>query len=378
MKIRRVLAVFQKECLQIIRDWRSLALGIMTPLFLLLLFGFALTLDVSKVAIVIQDQSNTQESRNLISQFTASDYFAVVQRVDDPNQINQFIDEGKAIGALIIPPEFARELNLNQNPAIQFIIDGSDANMANIALGYAQSIVTKYSQKLAIDSSWKQGKVSTQAPLIISLRTWFNPNLESKNNIVPGLIAIIMMVISAMLTSLTIAREWERGTMEQLISTPVKVSELILGKLMPYFFIGMFDVFIIVIVGHFVFQVTMAGSYFLLFMLAPIFLIGSLALGICISIIAKNQLLASQMAMAMTFLPSFLLSGFISPISNMPEVLQGLSYLIPARYFVSMMINIYTKGIGIASMMLETILLLTFAVAMVILALTKFQKKIIE
>jgi ABC-2 type transport system permease protein len=207
-------------------------------------------------------------------------------------------------------------------------------------------------------------------------RVWFNEDLESKNYIIPGLIAVIMMVIAALLTSLTVAREWERGTMEQLISTPVKKQELILGKLLPYFAIGMFDVILAVVMGEFLFEVPLRGNVALLFAMAAIFLAGALSLGMFISIVTKSQLLASQLAMVTTFLPAFLLSGFMYAISNMPKMIQVMTHLIPARYFVALLKGIYLKGIGLNILYMEAGLLSLFGVLMFALANVKFKKKL--
>jgi ABC-2 type transport system permease protein len=207
-------------------------------------------------------------------------------------------------------------------------------------------------------------------------RVWFNADLESRNYIVPGLIAVIMMVIAALLTSLTVAREWERGTMEQLISTPVKGSELVLGKLAPYFVIGLLDMCLAVLMGRFLFHVPLRGSLLLLFGMASLYLVGVLALGLLISILTRSQLLASQFAMVLTFLPAFLLSGFIFAIPNMPRAVQIITYVVPARYFVEILKGIYLKGVGLRVLAMPAALLALFAVAMVSLAVLKFKKKL--
>ena len=233
------------------------------------------------------------------------------------------------------------------------IVDGSDSNTATIASGYAEVIVAAFSQDLLLLEFHRSGGVAPISPVEMRPRVWFNADLESRNYIIPGLIAVIMMVIAALLTSLTVAREWEQGTMEQLISTPVKAPELIIGKLIPYFTIGMFDVFLAVLMGEFLFQVPLRGSVILIFAQAAIFLIGTLSLGMLISIVTRNQLLASQLAMVATFLPAFLLSGFAYPIRSMPQVLQWITYLVPAKYFVILLKGIYLKGVGPRVLMVE-------------------------
>jgi ABC-2 type transport system permease protein len=259
---------------------------------------------------------------------------------------------------------------------VQLIVDGSDANTATIAMGYADIVAQTYSQDVAMHEIRQSGGQVFQPPLELRPRVWFNADMKSKNAIVPGLIAVIMMVIAALLTSLTVAREWDRGTMEQLISTPVQGPELILGKLLPYFALGMFDVVLAVLMGKFLFHVPLRGNVALLFGMTAIFLSGALSLGLVISIMTRSQLLASQLAMILTFLPAYLLSGFITPIHNMPQVLQWLTYVVPARYFVALLRAIYLKGVGLEILAVEAGLLTLFGALMVILAHVQFTKKL--
>jgi len=259
---------------------------------------------------------------------------------------------------------------------VQAVLSGVDSNTATIALGYADAIAEIYAQEWTFERMKRLGATDFRPALDVRERVWFNADLESRNYIVPGLIAVIMMVIAAMLTSLTFAREWERGTMEQLISTPVQCEELVLGKLIPYFVIGLVDMALAVLLGQFMFQVPLRGNLALLFGVASIFLVGVLAMGILISIVTKAQLLASQLAMMATFLPSFLLSGFIFAIVNMPRPIQWITYLVPARYFISVLKGIYLKGVGLEILAADTLLLVLFAVLMVLLARWTFKKKL--
>jgi len=351
-------------------------MAVAIPMLLLLLFGYALTLDVNNVPIVIWDQNQSQDSRELISKFQGSRYFAILGYVYSYPEVERAIDSGEALAALIIPVRFARRIEAGRAAPVQFIVDGSDSNTATIVMGYADAVAWGYSQDVAFSEIRRLEGQKVRLPLDLRTRVWFNADLESKNYIIPGLIAVIMMVIAALLTSLTVAREWERGTMEQLIATPVKGPELILGKLLPYFAIGMFDVLLAVLMGEFLFQVPLRGSPALLFAMAAIFLAGALSLGMMISIVTKSQLLASQLAMVLTFLPSFLLSGFMYAISNMPVPIQVITYLIPAKYFVSLLKGIYLKGVGLEILALEAVLLSVFGAAIVLLANRKFKKKL--
>jgi ABC-2 type transport system permease protein len=377
MRLQRIKAIARKECLHVSRDRRSLILGIAIPMLLLFMFGYALTLDVDRVPLVVWDQSNTPISRELISRFTGSRYFALQQMADNYPTIERAIDRRDALIALVIPADFARRQQAAQPTTVQAIVDGSDSNTATIALGYAEFIVSGYSGQVALELQRRQSGLTRQPPLNVEPRVWFNDDMVSRNAIVPGLIAVIMMVIAALLTSLTVAREWETGTMEQLISTPVKGVELIIGKLLPYFGIGVFDTALALLTGHFIFRVPMHGSRPLLLGLTLLFLFVALSLGMLISIVGKSQFAASQFAMVATLLPAFLLSGFVFPIANMPWLLQIITHIIPARYFVTILRGIYLKGVGLAVLWGEAAFLAAFGTLVMGLAIRKLQKKIV-
>jgi len=382
MSWRRTWAVMRKEFIQILRDKRSLGMAIAIPMLMLGIFGYALTLDVDRVPLVVWDQSRSPASREFISIFAGSRYFALRSSVNTYHEIEHTINTGQALMAMVIPVDFARAVTTagavaaGRPASVQIIVDGSDANTATIAMGYASIVTLAYSQAISLREIRHGGGAAVAPPLDLRPRVWFNEELESRNFIIPGLIAVIMMIIAALLTSLTVAREWERGTMEQLISTPLRGCELILGKLIPYFVIGLVDVALAVFMGEFLFGVPLRGSVALLFGMAAIFLAGSLALGLLISILTKNQLLANQLALVSTFLPAFLLSGFMFAIPNMPIPLQIFTYVVPARYFIAMLKGIYLKGIGLEVLAMEAILLTIFGIVVVVLANATFKKKV--
>ena len=377
MSWRRTWAVARKEFIQILRDKRSLGMAIAIPMLMLGIFGYALTLDVDRVPLIVWDQSVSPASREFISAFGGSRYFSLHGSANTYREIEHAINTGQTLMAMVIPVDFARAVAAGRPASVQVIVDGSDANTATIALGYASIVTLSYSQAISLRAIRREGGGTAAAPpLDLCARVWFNEELESRNFIIPGLIAVIMMVIAALLTSLTVAREWERGTMEQLISTPLSARELILGKLIPYFVIGLVDVALAVLMGEFLFGVPLRGSVALLFGMAAIFLAGSLALGLLISILTKSQLLANQLALVLTFLPAFLLSGFMFAISNMPIPIQLFTYLIPARYFITMLKGIYLKGIGLEILAMEAMLLTIFGVVIVVLAQATFKKKV--
>lgn len=377
MKLQRLLAVARKEFIHLFRDPRSLAIGIALPIIMLLLFGFALTMDVDHVPIVVWNQSQDPLARDFISHFQASRYFTIVNFVNHYSDVERAIDERKALAGLIIPVDFSQKLQSGKTVAVQWIVDGSDSNTATLATGYAQSVTQVFSKEIQFSRFELSGKPQPAVPIDLRSRVWFNADMESRNYIIPGLIAVIMMVIAGLLTSLTIAREWDNGTMEQLISTPVKVPELIIGKLIPYFCIAFLDVIIAVLMGEFLFHVPLRGNVVMIFAVGTIFLIGALSLGMVISIVAKTQLLASQVALVATFLPTFLLSGFSFDIANMPIVLQTISRVLPATYFIKILKGIYLKGVGINVLYREILFLIAFATILLLVANVKFKKKMV-
>lgn len=376
MRARRLLAVSRKEFLHVRRDPRSLGLGVAIPVVLLLLFGYVLTLDVDRVPLAVWDRSRTPESRELVSRFEGSKYFQVALRAEEYPEVEEAIDDGRVMAALVIPEDFAGRVRSDRSSIVQLFLDASEANTATIALGYAETVVSGYSADLEVRWAQAKGLQGVRPPLDVRSRVWFNTDLESRNFIIPGLISVIMMIIAALLTSLTVAREWEQGTMEQLIATPMTAPELILGKLFPYFVIGMVDLAVAVAMGKYLFHVPMRGSLPLLFGIAAVFLIGALSLGMLFSVATRSQLPASQMAMAFTFLPSYLLSGFVFSIDSMPRVVRAVTYLVPSRYFVKVIKGIYLKGVGLETLAVDTALLLVFGAATVLAATRMFRKKL--
>ena len=376
MKLKRVSAIARKEFLHVLRDWRSLGIGIAIPIVMLFLFGYALTLDVDRVPLIVWDQSATPASRALVSAFSASRYFTLEQNALGYPEVERAIDARRAVIALVIPVDFAGKVASGRGASVQAILDGSDSNVASFALGYAEAVTRGYSEQVGVDLLRRNGLPPPVAGIDLRPRVWFNTDMESRNYIFPGLIAIVMMVIAALLTSLTFAREWEGGTMEQLIATPVTGGELILGKLVPYYAIGMLDLVLSVLVAEFVFHIPMRGELWLVFVASSIFLVGALGIGMLISIITKSQFLSSQIALVATMLPAFLLSGFVFPIANMPYPIQIFTYIITARYFVVLLRGIYLKGLGLGILGGEAALLALFAAFVLALSLFKFKKKI--
>jgi ABC-2 type transport system permease protein len=368
MKLLRVKAIAKKELIQIWRDPLSLAMAFLMPVILLFIYGYAITFDIDKISTVVLDMDKSSLSRELVNQFHESGYFRVNYYVESYKAIDPYLDSGRARVAIVIPEDFSKNIQKGYAAQVEVLIDGSDSNTATIAQGYALAITEDFSRRI---------RRTPVTPLIDSRsRVWYNNELKSRNFIIPGLIAIIMSVIIALLTSLTIAREWDRGTMEQLISTPVKTPELILGKLIPYFLIGFADTILTILMSTLLFHVPLRGSVTLLLVLSGVFLFGGLSFGILISITGRTQLVASQAALITSFLPAFMLSGFLFSISNMPKPLQIVTYFIPARYFVTILKGIFLKGSTLKVLLPEALLLSLFAVLIFVAANRKFRKRI--
>ncbi|MFA7284067.1 MAG: ABC transporter permease [Candidatus Omnitrophota bacterium] len=376
MNLIRVKAIARKEFIQIRRDPRSLALALIIPILLLLIFGYGLSLDIDRVPMMVWNQdASSQVSRDFLLNFRNSKYFQIVGETDNYREIEKAIDSGRIMMAMVIPKDFSHYLESGKQAPLQLIADGSDANTATIALGYVRSVVSSYNVNLLKNTLVSRG-FGRLGTIQERPRLWFNMGLNSTWFIVPGVIAMIIMIIAALLTSICVAREWERGTMEQLISTPVNARELVIGKFLPYFAIGLLDLTIAILMSRLLFHVPFRGSYFLLVVLSALFLTGALSQGILISVVAKTQLMASQLATLTTMVPTMLLSGFIYPIFNMPQFIQAITYFIPARYYVTVLRGLFLKGNGIKDMWDEALFLFLFAGVMFFFSIRKFKKKV--
>ncbi|MGB7759095.1 MAG: ABC transporter permease [Bryobacteraceae bacterium] len=344
MSYRRTRAMFVKELHHITRDSRSLMLALAMPVMMLLLYGYALSLDVDHIPTMVYDQDGTSASRDLVRQFQGSRFFDIKGFATGYPQIERGINFSKILMGVVIPRDFGHDLESGHSAEVQLLMDGSDSNTASIAMGYAESVVQAYSSRLRVRNLAPAPPPAVDA----RMRVWYNSSLESKNYVVPGLIAVILMILAGQLTSLTIAREWELGTMEQLLSTPLRPSEMLLGKMLAYFAVGLVDALIALIVGVTVFAVPFRGSILLLTVSTCLFLICVLCWGIFISAGCRSQVQAYQMGILTTFLPGFLMSGFVFAIDTMPKVIQVFSVVVPARYFVSILKSLFLKGVGMS------------------------------
>lgn len=366
----RLFAIARKETIQLRRDTRSLLMAFALPVLLLILFGYAISWDVRDIDMAVLDRDGSARSRELIDAFRSSGYFDVETYIEREAEVDRLLDSGRVRVVLVVPPSFSRDLGTGEQARVQVIVDGSDANTATIALGYTRGIVQSYSSRILFEGT------RAGTPIESRTRVWYNEELLSRNMIVPGLVAVIMMIIAAMLTSLTIAREWERGTMEQLAATPVSRAEVVVGKLLPYVAIGLIDVVLISVIGVALFKVPFQGNAALLMVLSLAFLVGALGLGMFISAVARSQLLATQMAMILTFLPAYLLSGFMYAVDVLPPVLRAITYLVPARYFLVVTRGIFLKGVGVEVLWVQGLLMIAFAAAGLTAATRVFRKEI--
>lgn len=362
----RIAPLLRKEVIHVRRDPRSLWLALGMPIVLLLLFGYAVKIDISHIALGIVDQDNTSLSRELRSRIQSTEYFDFLYLLPSYSGAERLLNQGKVKIVIVIPAHFARDLGRGQNTSLQLLVDGSNNNTALIALGYLSRLIQTFSTSLVLEMVKSRGGDATAsgfASVNPEFRIWYNPELRSTNYIVPGLIAVVMIIVSAMLTSLTVAREWETGTMEQLISTPARPLEIIIGKLIPYFLLGIVQITLVVLIGIVVFAVPLKGNIGFLFIASSVFLLNGLGMGLFISTITKSQQLAFQLSLLLTLLPSFILSGFIFPISSMPKIIQYATYLIPARYFLIVLRGIFLKGIGLEILWPQFLMLIFFAAA---------------
>jgi ABC-2 type transport system permease protein len=377
MRFHRVKAVAWKETVQIMRDSRSIAIVVIMPIVLMLAFGYGVSFDIKHVRTYILDRDGTQQSQDLLKKLQASEYFDIVRVVDNYKDLVHGIDSGDCVLAVVVSPDFTEQIRKGGTTSVQVIVDATDANSANVAMNYMDALVQGYSQNVQVRWIERRGQRVRGSPIEVAARTWFNEDLESMANIVPGVVAIVMAVVGTFLTSLTIAREWERGTMEQLISTPVAPLELMIGKLTPYLVVGVLDTALCAALGVWWFKVPFRGQLWMFFASSVLFLLVVLSMGYLLSVVMKSQLAASQASMIATFLPAFLLSGFIFPIDQMPKVIQVVTHLIPARYFMSIIRAVFLKGTPLVLLWTDLLALLVFATVLVLVATRAFRKQLV-
>jgi len=372
----RLFHLIKKEFIQVLREKRLLGIIVIAPILQLIIFGYVATTDVKNINMAVFDQSRTLYSRQFVSEFRNSGYFNVKYYVSDLKQERDLIDSGKIKVALNIPSDFSQKLKSNRKVPVQFVLDGTDANATSVSLGYINGIVFEYSMK-QLEKRFGNIKNLSDRVNIIDVRTrvFYNQSLTSVNYMVPGILAVLLMVLTAVLTSIAIVKEKEYGTLEQLIVTPIKPYELMIGKMVPFIVLGLIDVLLVIFVANFWFKVPLQGSIWLLLSLCLAFLLTSLGTGLYISALS-HTMQQTILSVIFVMLPSILLSGFIFPISNMPDVIQWATFIIPMRYFLTIVRGIFLKGIGIEYLWAETVALLVLGGAIFAMAVKKFKKKL--
>ena len=371
----RLMSIIRKEFIQILRDPRTLVMIIVIPIMQLFLLGYSATNDVRNVPLAVLDQSKSAESRELLDAYRAADYFRVSYSVQSEADIELLISRGDARAALIIPPDYVQRLN-EGNAQIAFVLDGSDPTSASTALSAAQLIGQTHSTSILMEKFERSGmNLRVRPPVEVRTRVWYNPDMISAHFMIPGVIGMILYAIAAILTASSVVRERERGTIEQLIVTPIRSWELILGKLMPYVILGFFNTIEVLAVGHWWFGMPIRGDLGLILILSVVFLATGLGIGLFASTIANTQQEA-MLTVWMTLLPSIFLSGFFFPLEAMPAVLRWLSYLMPLRYYLVIIRSLLLKGVGLEMIQTDVIAMTLFAVGIMAAAALRFRKRL--
>lgn len=375
MRLLSTKAIAKKEFYHLIRDFRSLYLAFIIPLLLILMFGYALSLDVNNVKTIVVDYDKTELTRDFISRLDASSYFHVFGHLSDTAAATEYLDQGTTTMAIIIPAGWTGEIMADRETPLQVLLDGSDPNFASISKSYIMAFIERYNHDRLINFLNRQGKEKINPPVEARIRVWFNEDLESRNFIIPGIIAIIIMIVGAMLTSLVIAREYENGTMETILSLPIQAGEFLTGKAVPYFLIGIADVLLAVFMGQVLFGIVIRSSFWLMVLASSLYLSVALSLGLLISIVTKSQLVANILAVLLTYLPSMLLSDFVFPVANMPTVLQLITYVVPATYFIDILNGLYLRSLGLTNLWMSYLILTVMFIVLSILSLVLMKRE---
>jgi ABC-2 type transport system permease protein len=346
MNLRKVQAVARKEYYHLIRDFRSLYLAFIIPMLLILLFGYALSLDVEHIPTAVVDHDRTPESRDFIRRLDASVYFDVAAHPTSTAALTDLLDRNRVILGIVIPPGWSADLKAERRSALQVVIDGSDPNTAGNTRAFVTAFIAQANERSLLDTLNRQGRERIRPPVEGRIRVWFNEDLESRNFIVPGIIAVIIMIVGALLTSMVIAREYENGTMETIRSLPVRAGEFYLGKATPYFFITLVDVLVAILMGQLLFGVVMKASFWLMILASTVYILVALSTGLLISVKTQSQLVANQLAVLVTYLPSLLLSDFVFPQQNMPAPLKAVSKIVPATYYIDILNGLYLRDLS--------------------------------
>lgn len=372
----RILHILRKELIQLRRDKLMMRIVLLAPIMQLIVFGYAITSDIEHVSTAVLDMDNTSYSRELVSRFAASPRYFTLQYISAPAEIDRMLDSGGAQMAITIPRGFASDIISGRPADVQVVVDGSDSKTASAVANYANGVCAQLSEQIYTETLLRSGGAGVTLPVVDTrIRAWYNPDLRSANFLVPGVLCLILLVVTMMMTSLAVVREREIGTLEQIIVTPIKPLELMVGKVIPFAVIGMINVATIVVVAALVFKVTVAGSLLLLFALTVVFLTASLGMGLLVSTVTRTQ----QQAMMVSFFimqPSVLLSGFMFPLDSMPTPIRAITYLIPVRYYLEIVRGIFLRGVGVEVLWPQTLCLLGLGSMLLYASVLRFSKRI--
>lgn len=375
--MKSILNFIKKEFLQFKRDPKMFGIILIAPVIQLIFLGYAANLDIEKIKLVVFDQDKSSSSRKLVEELTSSGYFVIQDNVNDYKSVTKSLDYNKAIVALVIPNDFEKSLNRKETAKLQAIFDAADGNTASIAAGYLQQIILQFAKNISFQMMQKSGNLIIPVGSISpEIRVWYNPTLKTRNYMVPGIVGLLLSIVTLLLTSLAVVKEKEIGTMEQLIVTPLKPYQIIIGKLVPFILLGFLSIVIVLTAMRIVFDIPVKGSIPFLFLSAFFYILSTLGLGLFVSTISKTQQQAMMIAVFAVMMPMVFLSGFAFPIENMPEIIQYISYIIPLKYFINIIRGVISKGLGFSELWINALILLIMGIFILVLSSLRFQRRL--
>ena len=375
--MKSILNFIKKEFLQFKRDPKMFGIILIAPVVQLIFLGYAANLDIENIKLVVYDQDKTSTSRKLVNDLTSSGYFVIQEYVNDYKSVIKQLDYNKAIVAIVIPNDFEKNLNRKQTAKLQAIFDAADGNTASIAAGYLQQIILQFARNISFEMMQRTGKIFVPVGNVTpEIRIWYNPTLKTRNYMVPGIVGLLLSIVTLLLTSLAVVKEKEIGTMEQLIVTPLKPYQIIIGKLVPFILLGFVSITIVLTAMRVIFNIPVKGDIFFLFLSAFLYILSTLGLGLFVSTISKTQQQAMMIAVFAVMMPMVFLSGFAFPIENMPRIIQYISYIIPLKYFINIIRGVISKGLGFYDLWVNDLVLLVMGIFILVLSSLRFQRRL--
>lgn len=375
--MKPILNFIKKEFLQFKRDPKMFGIILIAPVVQLIFLGYAANLDIEKIKIVVFDQDKTSTSRRLVNDLTSSGYFLIQDYLNDYNSVTQYLDYNRAIVAIVIPNDFEKNLNRKETAKLQAIFDATDGNTASIAAGYLQQIILQFAKNTSFEMMHRSGNIFVPIGNVTpEIRIWYNPTLKTRNYMVPGIVGLLLSIVTLLLTSLAVVKEKEIGTMEQLIVTPLKPYQIIIGKLVPFILLGFVSIIIVLTAMRIIFDIPVKGNIFFLFLSAFFYILSTLGLGLFVSTISKTQQQAMMIAVFAVMMPMVFLSGFAFPVENMPKIIQYISYVIPLKYFINVIRGVISKGLGFYDLWINALVLFIMGILILVLSSLRFQRRL--